>query len=225
MMTLDEPLETVGETAFRRIREDIIHGQLQPGFRLAPQRLRERYDVGVGTLREILSRLASEGFVVAEGQRGFEVAPATAAELSELGDLRLLLESHALERSFATGDLEWEARVVAAHHRLASVERALLAGDAKRTPQWVAYDRSFHEALISGCGSRALMTVHATVFDRFLRYHMLAESFRGLPVTEDHAALLELALARDVAGAAEMLARHVQKGIEHVLATGRFDAR
>ena len=57
------------------------------------------YGVGIGTLREILSRLAAEGLVIAEGQRGFEVPPVTAQNLRELAELRLLLESHALEQS------------------------------------------------------------------------------------------------------------------------------
>jgi GntR family carbon starvation induced transcriptional regulator len=212
--------ETVGDAAFRQIRNDIIHGVLRPGDRLTLEKLKQRYAVSISTLREILTRLASESFVLAEGQRGFEVAPASEADLRELGELRLLLESHALGLSFSAGDLEWEGRVVAAHHKLAAIERQLLAGDFKRTPEWIVYDRSFHEALISACGSRSLMAMHTSVFDRFLRYHMLADSFRGRAVSNDHKALLELALERDAAGAQVMLAVHVQKGIEHVLSTG-----
>ena len=53
----------------------------------------------------------AERLVVAEGQRGFEVAPFSAAELRELANLRLLLEGHALDQAFrrltglARGDL------------------------------------------------------------------------------------------------------------------------
>lgn len=210
--------ETVGDATFRQIRNDIIHGALRPGDRLTLDRLKQHYAVSISTLREILTRLASESFVLAEGQRGFEVAPVSAADLAELGDLRLLLESHALALSFAAGDLEWEARVVGAHHKLAATERQLLAGDARRTPEWIVYDRTFHEALISACGSHSLMSMHTSVFDRFVRYHMLAESFRGPGVRDDHKALLDFALSRDVAGAQAMLREHVLKGIDHVLA-------
>ena len=69
--------------------------------------------------REILNRLASEGLVLAEGQSGFEVSPVSIANLKEIAALRMLLEGHALEQSFAAGDIEWEGRVVAAHHKLA----------------------------------------------------------------------------------------------------------
>ena len=60
------------------------------------------------------------------------------------------------------------------------------------------------------------------VFDRFLRYHILAESFRGKPVVDDHRKLFEYAMARDVAGARQMLRQHVNQGVAHVLKSGRI---
>jgi GntR family transcriptional regulator, carbon starvation induced regulator len=218
----DIEYETVGEIAFRRVRDDIVQGVLRPGDKLTLDKLKQQYAVGVGTLREILTRLASESFVLAEPQRGFEVAPASERDLRDLGALRLLLENHALGLSFAAGDLEWEGRIVAAHHKLAAIEKRLLVGDSGRTLDWIRYDRSFHEALISACGSPALMTVHASLFDRFVRYHMLAGSFRGQPVADDHQALLRAALARDASEGQRLLAIHINKGIEHVLASGRI---
>lgn len=212
--------QTIGEATYARLRTDIIACRLPPGQKLRLEPLRETYGVGVSTLREILNRLASEDLVVAEGQKGFVVAPATAADLREIADLRLLLESHALQLSFTRGDLDWEGRVVAAHYKLAATERHLLNGQARETTDWVRYDFAFHNALISACGSKALLDLHAAIFDRFLRYHMLAVSFRGQGVVDDHRALFDLALKRDVEGALAMLAGHVNRGVEHVLGTG-----
>jgi DNA-binding GntR family transcriptional regulator len=223
---LDEPArsidEGVAEIVLGRIRGDIIAGALPPGKKLRLEALKKQYGASVSTLREILNRLASESLVVAEGQRGFEVAGATIADLREIADLRLLLESHALRLSIDSGDLDWEGRVVAAHHMLAVVERQLIEGEVERTPQWVRYDFAFHNALISACGSRTLLDLHASVFDRFIRYHMLAVSFRGAAVIEDHQALLNLVLARDADAAVQMLTRHIRSGVEHIMASGRI---
>ncbi len=87
--------------------------------------MKESYGVSVSTLREILSRLTSEGLVLAEGRRGFEVAPVSVDNLKELAELRLLLEGHAMEASFARADMEWEGRIVSAHHKLAATERLM----------------------------------------------------------------------------------------------------
>ena len=214
--------ETAGEVAFRLIRQDIIAGSLAPGQKLKLEQLKDRYAVSVSTLRETLSRLASENLVVAEAQRGFEVAPVSVGELENLGDLRLLLETHAISLSLAAGDLDWEARVVAAHHKLSAVERRLLEGDHQRTVDWVRYDWEFHQALASACGSAVLMDALSSTFDRFLRYHLLAQSFRGKPVTDDHRQLFELAMQRDVDGVCAKLKHHVRSGIDHVLKTGRI---
>lgn len=216
---------TIGETTYLRLRADIVACRLAPSQKLRLEPLRERYGAGVSTLREILNRLASEDLVVAEGQKGFAVAPATAADLREIADLRLLLESHALRQSLENGDLEWEGRVVSAHYKLASIEKQLLAGQSRQTTEWVRYDFEFHNALISACGSKALLDLHSAIFDRFLRYHMLAASFRGTGVVEDHHALFGFALARDVDGALSMLAGHVNRGVEHVLGTGLLSAQ
>ena len=117
--------------------------------------------------------------MVAEGQKGFEVAPVSIANLREIAALRQLLECQALEQSFRAGDMEWEGRVVAAHHRLARMEERMAQGDRDHTEEWKRYDWQFHQALISACGSRMLIDNHAAVFDKYLRYQMIALSYRG----------------------------------------------
>ncbi|MGO8205226.1 GntR family transcriptional regulator, partial [Rhizobium ruizarguesonis] len=59
--------------------------------------LKESYETSISTLREVLNRLSSEGLVVAEGQKGFEVSPVSVSDLKETAALRLLLETHALQ--------------------------------------------------------------------------------------------------------------------------------
>jgi DNA-binding GntR family transcriptional regulator len=212
--------ETTGETAYREIRGDILRGRLGPGQKLKLEKLRSDYDTSVSTLREILSRLSSEKLVVAEGQRGFEVAPISIRNLKEIAALRQLLEGHALEQSFAQGDVEWEGRVVAAHHKLGLMEERMEAGDRSVTEQWKQYDWQFHQALISACGSRLLMETHAAVFDKYLRYQMLALGFRSGIAAKEHKLLLDCALRRDAPQARDVLVAHVNGGLEHALATG-----
>ncbi|WP_235981713.1 GntR family transcriptional regulator [Methylobrevis albus] len=212
--------ETIGDNAYRRIRSDIIFGRIAPSQKLRLDRLRETYGASVSTLREILNRLTSEGLVVAEGQRGFEAAPVSVHNLREIAALRLLLEGFALEQSFAAGDVEWEGRVVSAHHKLAALEQRMRDGDMSQTELWKRYDWEFHQALISACGSKVLTDTHAAVFDKYLRYQMIALSFRGDIAAREHQVMLNAALARDAATAKQTLERHVSGGVEHALATG-----
>lgn len=216
----DDSFESTGESVYRRIRSDILTGRLQPGRKLKLDVLRADYDASVSTLREILSRLVSEKLVVAEGQRGFEVMPISVANLREIAALRQLLESHALEQSFAQGDLEWEGRVIAAHHKLAQMEERMKRGDQTDTDLWKRYDWQFHQALVSACGSQILMQTHAAVFERYLRYQMIALSYRGDIAADEHRGMLDAALKRDAAAASRILAGHIEGGVAHALATG-----
>src|SRR3954469_19625386 len=213
-----EEQEAVGDDGYRRIRTDVVFGRLRPGLKLRLEGLKEDYGVSVSTLREILNRLAAEGFVLAEGRRGFEAAPISAANLRELAELRLLLEQHAMEVSFAHADVEWEGRVVSAHHKLASTERLMESGIGE-PEQWKRYDGEFHQALISNCGSRVLMDTHALVFDKYFRYQMVAFLYRGGEPAVQHKMLLGCALRRDADMARDILRAHVANCIEHALAT------
>jgi DNA-binding GntR family transcriptional regulator len=215
-------VETAGERAYRRIRDDVIAGVLRPSQRLRLDALKETYGVSVSTLRELLNRLTSEGLIVAEGARGFEVAPISVQNFKEVANLRQLLESHALEASFAGGDMEWEGRVVAAHHKLSVVEARLLAGNRTGADVWKRYDFEFHHALLSACGSKVLLDTHSAVFDKYLRYLIIAVVFRGEVTAREHRALLECALKRDVRTAKDVLVRHIQECVAFTLAKGQM---
>jgi DNA-binding GntR family transcriptional regulator len=212
--------ETIAESSYRRIRADIIFGRLAPGQKLKLESLKEAYETSISTLREVLNRLSSEGLVLAEGQKGFEVSPVSVADLKETAALRLLLETHALEQSFMYGDVEWEAPLVSAHYKLARMEKVMALGDTSRAEDWKRYDWEFHQALISACGSKLLMETHSVIFDRYLRYQMVALSYRGEVAANEHQQLLEAALRRDGETAKRVLALHIQGGVEHALARG-----
>jgi DNA-binding GntR family transcriptional regulator len=201
--------ETIGDNAYRRIRADIIFGRIAPNQKLKLDGLKDVYGASVSTLREILSRLSSEGLVVAEGQRGFEAAPVSVDNLREIAALRLLLEGFALE-----------GRIVAAHHKLSALEQRMRDGDMGQTELWKRYDWEFHQALISACGSKVLMDTHAAIFDKYLRYQMIALSFRGDIAAKEHQVMLDAALARDAVTAKKVLETHVSGGVDHALATG-----
>lgn len=210
--------QSLSQHVYDRIRADIIFGRLLPSQRLRLEDLRGAYGASVPTLREVLNRLAGDGFVIATGQRGFAVAPVSVANLHELATLRQLIEMDALEKSFDAGDMAWEERVVAAHHKLARIEGRDPGADAALRDQWKRFDWGFHQALISACGSRELMAVHAMVFDKYLRYQMLFLTYRGAVSALEHRKLLEAALARNIGVAKDILARHIAGGVEHALA-------
>jgi DNA-binding GntR family transcriptional regulator len=224
-MAVFKNAETAGEKAYRRIRADIIFGRLSPGQKLKLDGLKEAYGVSISTLRELLNRLTAEGLIVAEGSRGFEVASVSAQNMKEVANLRQLLECHALHQSFAAGDMEWEGRVVSAHHKLSQMEKRMMSGDGPDSEQWKRYDWEFHHALISACGSKALLDAHSTVYDKYLRYQMIAVVFRGEIAAHEHRQLLDCALKRNAQMAQTLLVKHIQDCVTYTLSKGPVPLR
>lgn len=208
---------TVGASTYNKIKHDIISGELAPGLKLKLDGLKSRYKASLTTIRETLNRLASEGFVVAEEQRGFFVTQVSRSDLTEITNLRILLECHALDLSINQGDADWEGDLVAAHHKLHSVEKRMLADDEPDTELWKRYDCEFHQALIQACNSSNLLSLHATLYDKYLRYQILVLTNRGKEAILEHKAIFDAAMARDSANAQKLLKSHITIGLSHTL--------
>ncbi|MBO9434065.1 GntR family transcriptional regulator [Ruegeria sp. R13_0] len=208
---------TIGASTYQRIKRDIIFGELQPGSKLKLDALKERYSASLSTLRETLNRLASDGFVEAPEQRGFLVTPVSREDLTEISELRVLLECHALELSIANGDTDWEGNLVAAHHKLHLMEQQLLKGDESEKETWKRYDWEFHQAMIAACNSKNLLSLHSIIYDKYLRYQMLVLTYRGEEAVKEHKGMFDAALARDASTAKKLLEDHIRNGLSHTL--------
>ncbi|MEZ5449987.1 MAG: FCD domain-containing protein [Thiolinea sp.] len=119
-------------------------------------------------MREVLMRLTQEQLLEQPEQRGFLVPGSLGKTLGELMDLRILLECEGARQSIAHGDLEWEARLNAAHHKLEHIESKMrTATDLMALiPIWTRVDWEFHDTLLSACPSDTLRQVHRQIYER-----------------------------------------------------------
>jgi DNA-binding GntR family transcriptional regulator len=189
------------------LRADILRAKLRPGEKLHIDRLRSAYGVGATPLREALSRLTSGGFVTAEGQRGFRVAPVSIENLLDISRSRVLIEGLALRAAIAKGDRSWEAEILAAAHRLRA--HSPLSGGAI-TEEWDRENRVFHEALVEACDSPQLLAFRDHLYDMSDRYRRLAvlDGMPGRDLDAEHDAIVQAVLARDADRAIGHLAHH-----------------
>lgn len=208
--------KTLADGAFQRIREDIIKGALRPGEKLKPDRLSARYGIGLSPVREALSRLASDGLAVAEGQRGFFVAPVSVGELEDVADLRVKFSTMALERSIAAGDEAWEAGIVAAYYQLTKLVKQMKAAPAPYADEWERRNRAFHAALEGACNSPWLLHMCELLYDQSERYRRNVVAYPKIEprIYEEHRLIMEAVLARDAKAACRILAEHIRRGAE-----------
>ena len=213
----DEP-KTLAEAAYRQLRRDIIEGVHKPGEKLRVEHLKDQYEVGAGTLREALQLLATDALVVAQGQRGFRVAPISLDDFEDITRTRVLLETSALQQSIAHGDDAWEASVVAAFHLLSRAEEKLSDGSKATREEWELRNRAFHEVLISACPSRWIRHFQTILYHQSERYRRLSLFRNPIPrdVHAEHQAIVDAALARDASEATRILGEHILRTVEAV---------
>jgi DNA-binding GntR family transcriptional regulator len=213
------PARTIADALDAQLRASILRGDIAPGTKLKLDALRERFGVSLSPLREALSRLAAEGLVLAESQRGFRLPEASGERLAEVITLRCHLEPFALAESIRRGDDEWEERLVGVFHRLSKLERAEPRGAKTRVEHWEKAHREFHEALIAACGMPILLQFCGVLNDLSDRYRrlFLAKNPLDRDVHGEHQAILDAALARKGERAAALLRRHVERTGANVL--------
>src|SRR5215475_5072188 len=140
-MSRDAPNLT--QAAYEAVRADLLACRIHPGSRLKIQELCVRFSVGLGAIREALSRLTSEGLVVAEPQRGFRAAPISVADLRDLTMVRIAIESLCVRRAIAAGTVDWEARLVAAFHRLSRTPERVASDPTRSADEWADAQAAF----------------------------------------------------------------------------------
>jgi GntR family carbon starvation induced transcriptional regulator len=211
--SVSAPAPTMSSAVYATLRRDILLGALSPAAKLNIDALCRRYDATSTPVREALNQLTSEGFVLRREQRGFFVAEASHAELTELTNTRCLVEPVALREAIAHRTTAWEEEIVLAMHRLSRVDRSSTEGRFTASTQWDAAHRAFHLALIAACPSHWLIDFCMLLSDHATRYRNFAMSvvYPARDVTGEHRALMEATIGGDAHAAVTLLIEHYRR--------------
>lgn len=216
--------KTLVDGAYRQLRRDIIEGRHPPGTKLRVEHLKDEYEVGAGTLREALALLVSDSLVVAQGQRGFRVAPISLADIEDITRTRVMLECEALRQSIANGDESWEGNLVSAFHLLTRAEEKLASDVDGSVNEWEERNRMFHETLIGACASRWIRHFLAILYRQSERYRRISVLNRPVPqdVHEEHEQIFKATIARDADEATRVLSGHIWRTFQTVANVPQF---
>jgi DNA-binding GntR family transcriptional regulator len=140
--------------------------------------------------------------------------------------VRVELETLCLRRAIAFGDVDWEARLVAAAHRLSRTPERDVDDPARSNEDWAQAHSTFHLALVDGCGSPWLLHLHALLYAQSERYRRLSVPFatKERNVDEEHQAIMTATLARDAENATRLLAVHME-ATTHILLNAIVDGK
>jgi DNA-binding GntR family transcriptional regulator len=203
---------TLVERAYLALRHDVVCGKLVPGERLRVEHLKDQYEVGAGTLREALSLLMSDALVTSEGKRVLRVATNSMADLEDVTNTRVMLETEALRQSIRHGDAQWEAALVQSYECLSQTERDLAESGSEL---WERRNKAFHEALIASFDSNwskyllSILYRHAERY-RNINWRLTAAHASGRDVHKEHEDIFRAAVGRQEARASLALEAHIR---------------
>lgn len=207
-MPLVAPVEsprTLAESAFRRLQEAILNGELPPGARLRIEDLAAALDMSPMPVREALRRLDALGLIQHVPHRGARVAELSIDDLRDTYEARLALETLAIRRAatrFGDADAKAAASALAKFVR-AHQHDDLAAARAAHT--------QFHFGLYSASGYNWVNRLIGSLWENSERYRIASLPGRGRleDRQREHERILEACIAHDAQRAARELHNHL----------------
>lgn len=197
---------TAEEAVTAALRQAILRGVLRPGERLRQELLAAELGVSRIPLRDAFRRLSAEGLIHIDGRRGARVTSLSVDEVTELYELRRLLELHCLRLAIrrlsdegAAGLLEMATHLdPAAGHR---AEGAISA-------------RGFYTELYRWSGRPRMARTIIGLRHELNRYHALLD-VRLHP--EIHGRICEAIRTRDPEAAARAMRDHLRRSRDNLV--------
>src|SRR4051812_24009219 len=196
---------SLDDQIYARIYQAIGGQELPPGTRLREDQMRQIFGVSRARIRKVFSRLAFEGLVQIEPNRGASVARPSAEEARETFAARRAIEG-AIVRMVAE-NFEPKQKIILAKHIARETD-----AEAKRDPaEMTRLSGEFHLLLAGMAGNRTLQ--------RFLRELITRESLvilayekPGKPScsNHEHRMILDALVRRDAAKAAKLMLQHLE---------------
>jgi DNA-binding GntR family transcriptional regulator len=179
---------TLADTAYGTLKRDILDFRLAPGDRFTETEIADRLQVSRTPVREALFRLEREGYLEVRQRNGWLVKPLDFNTLDHFYELRSVLEAAAVQSLCATANAAERQRALRPLADIWLVDPSERSADSER----LAGHRAATERI------RIVRRLDFTLPERIGKTY------------EEHAAILDAALAGDAARSVALLNAHIQ---------------
>lgn len=228
MQALKNP--TLTEQVYQVLRLSILGNELGGGEPLRIEDVARQLHVSTTPVREAFNRLASDGLIDLQPNRTARVSGIAEKEVSEIYDVRLLLEPCAAKSTIDSLRAErngqqrghWESM----RERVEALLAQLGSSEPERTDyeEYLEVDWLLQELLAEGAGSGLLRKLISLANNHVFRLRLFAESssefercVRMRKVLSEHLAIVEAVLHGQSAEATSAIAEHLMRGKERTL--------
>ncbi len=196
------------DEVYQQLKRDVAEFNLVPGDRFTENEISERLGVSRTPVRQALTRLQQEGYVEVLFRSGWRVLPFDFDQFEQLYDLRMVLETTAVQRLCADSD-RVDAGLLAQLAAIWLVPVAERSTDTMQVGQW---DEQFHCSLVAAAGNAEMARVHRDVTDRIriIRRLDFTKQARIDATYDEHAKILKAIQRKRGDQAAMLLRAHIE---------------
>ncbi|WP_372610324.1 GntR family transcriptional regulator [Aquicoccus sp.] len=198
---MTEKSQTLGDSAFQRMKAMILDGTLEPGTRLSEKKFADRLGVSRTPVREAIGQLVSQGLAKRNAGGAPVVSSVSLNEIMEILHVRSLLECEAARKAAVSG------RPTAELVEIKSKMQGFIDGPRPSPAEHSAFDMRLHYAIAEMAGSKLLLELIERLKVKTGMYDQGSIPDRLIPGCEEHIALIDAVVAQkpEEAGAAMKL--------------------
>jgi DNA-binding GntR family transcriptional regulator len=214
-----EPPHSISDQIYERLKQQILHGEIEPGERLMQSQVAETLRASRTPVREAFRRLEQDGLVERVPQGGVRVTRPDIETIQEVFGIRKVLEAYAIE--LACDRITSQEIVVL--KRLSSQAQELLSarepGLEAKINRLFELNSEFHDTIYQASGNSYLMgmiNILRGIVGR-LRFLGLRAGSTWARAWEEHARLTEFLEKREKESAIRLVQTHLLNGASDVL--------
>jgi len=209
-MNKNSVAQTNSELAYEKLKEWILDGTCPPGEKINQDLYAKKLGVSRLPLRSALERLASENLIVTEPRHGSVVSPVSIENLTQIFNLRCILEPLILLEAAENGRKSDFMKV-----REMLEDGELEVNNLKDS---LGLNRNFHFGIYNLAKNNVLSSIVSNLWDQSFRYRIIfyETNVRVQRVSEEHYKIVDLLIDGKKNEAAELLRKHTKTSQEEL---------
>lgn len=207
------------DVVFNTLRDAIINGDIEPGERLIEISLADTLGVSRTPVREAIRELETEGLVVMTPRKGAEVAKISNKDLTDVLEVRRVLEVLAVELACEKITPEQLARL---EENLNDFDACVGKGSASDLS---SLDENFHEIIYNATDNKRLVQILSNLRKQMYRYRFVYIKTLSHRKTlhSEHLEIFNALKEKDKAKSVAAILKHIDNQKKAIMENIHFD--
>ena len=201
------------DVVFNTLRNAILTGELEPGERLMEIKLADKLGVSRTPIREAIRKLELEGLVVMTPRKSAEVARITKEDLTDVLEVRRVLECLAIDLSCENVTKE---EIDEMEENLGKFVEAIRKNDITEI---ALIDVAFHEIIYKSTRNRRLIQILGNLREQMYRYRMeyIKDKETRESLAREHRIIIDSIIKKDNEAGRKAILEHIDRQEKTIL--------